>query len=122
MIDDNYFKVTGIYDKEAAVKSAVEDALKLFCSQDTEFERAITESGKTFKDCLKHVVSKCGNHISDFDLFSRAVDFYFAGAKIHFNMTIDLTGDAASDSADNNPTITVSSNKQGLKFSLDDLI
>lgn len=70
--------------------SAVLEALCEFCRQNAEFARSIVETDKHIKDCLKAVSKGVGHGISDFDAYSRAVAFYFAGAKISFKMLIDV--------------------------------
>lgn len=92
MIDNN-ISVEG--KKQNVIKRAVASTLNLFCEQEPEFEQAIEQSGKSFQDCLDFVVKGVGTSISDFDVYSKAVEFYFPGAKVHFDMRIDLIGDAA---------------------------
>ena len=91
-------------DKEAKydrcgqiMHKAVRDALCEFCRQNAEFARAICQTDKHLHDCLKHVAEGCGNGISDLDAFTRAVDFYFSGAKISFKMLIDVGDGVLSD-------------------------
>ena len=74
--------------------SAVCAALKDFCLQDEEFAQAIVEGG-SFSDCMNAVASGVGNSISDLDAYKKAVKFYFPGARIKMQMTIDLIGNAA---------------------------
>lgn len=79
------------YDKYGAIMhGAVLEALCEFSRQNAEFAQAIVQTDKTLEGCLKHVAKGCGNGMSDFDAFSRAVDFYFSGAKISFKMLIDV--------------------------------
>lgn len=82
--------------KEKAMADAVVAAMKDFCLQDEEFAQAIVQGG-TFADCMKAVAKGVGSYISDLDAYKKAVQFYFPGAKIQMQMTIDLIGDAASD-------------------------
>ena len=85
----------GTYDRSAsAMKTYVLTALKDFIHQDEEFAQAVAQGG-TFNECMKAVAEKCGSSISDLEVCQRAVQFYFPGAKIHFQMVIDLIGDAA---------------------------
>lgn len=86
--------VTG--QKEKAMADAVVAAMKDFCLQDKEFAQAIVQGG-TFADCMKAVAKGVGSYISDLDAYKKAVQFYFPGAKIQMQMTIDLIGDAAGD-------------------------
>lgn len=80
--------------KERAMMGAVCDALKDFCLQDEEFAQAIVQGG-TFAECMKKVAAGVGNHISDLEAYKKAVQFYFPGAEIQMQMTIDLIGEAA---------------------------
>ncbi len=86
---------SGSFDKYANImKSAVKDTLADFCRQDDEFAQAVVQGG-SFTDCMKAVAKSCGTGISDLEAYRRAVRFYFPGAEIRFQMTIDLIGDAA---------------------------
>ena len=53
--------------------------------------------GGSFTDCMKAVAKNCGHGISDLEAYRRAVRFYFPGAEIRVQMTIDLIGDAAGE-------------------------
>lgn len=81
--------------KEKAMAGAVHDALKDFCLQDPEFAQAVVQGG-SFPDCMKAVAKGVGTSISDIEAYRKAVQFYFPGAKIRMQMTIDLIGDAAA--------------------------
>lgn len=85
-------KVTG--QKEKVMASPVMETLMDFCRQDTEFAQAVVQGG-SFEDCMKAVAKGVGNAISDIEAYRKAVQFYFPGAKIEMQMTIDLIGDAA---------------------------
>ena len=86
---------SGNFDRYAtAMKTAVRDALKDFCRQDEEFAQAVAQGG-SFADCMKAVAKNCGSSISDLEAYRRAVRFYFPGAEIRMQMTIDLIGEAA---------------------------
>lgn len=88
---------SGSFDKYAAVmKKAVRDTLEDFCRQDEEFAQAVVQGG-SFTDCMKAVAKGCGSGISDLEAYTRAVQFYFPGAKIKMQMSIDLIGDAAAE-------------------------
>lgn len=84
--------VTG--QKEKIMAGPVAEQLKDFCRQDEEFAQAVCQGG-TFADCMKAVAKGVGNSISDLEAYKRAVEFYFPGAKVHMQLTIDLIGDAA---------------------------
>lgn len=77
--------------KERAIEKATAEALKQFCDQSEEFARAIAESDKTFDGCLREIVKGVGSSISDFDVFSKAVQFYFPGAVVEFKMLIRMS-------------------------------
>lgn len=84
--------------KESAMKGAVFAALKDFCLQEEEFAQAIVQGG-SFADCMAAVAKGVGNSISDIDAFKKAVQFYFPGAKVKMQLSIDLIGDAAGTEA-----------------------
>ncbi len=81
-------KVNG--KKEVAIKDEVIKALISFSRQESEFAQAIIESDKSFSKCLEAVVKDSGDCLSDIEAYRRSVEFYFAGADIQFNMTINL--------------------------------
>lgn len=83
--------ITG--NKEGAIKTAVRDALLNFAGQDEEFAQAIVQGG-SLKDCMTTVCKGITTSISDFEAYSRAAAFYFPGAKVRFEMHIDLVGEA----------------------------
>lgn len=72
-----------------AMKAAVYDALVMFCVQDEEFAQAVLQGG-SFADCMAAVAKDVGSAISDLDAYRRAVRFYFPGADIRFQMTLNL--------------------------------
>lgn len=81
--------------REAAVMAKpVADKMAAFCRQDEEFARAVVQGG-SFVECMKSVAKSCGHALSDLDAYTKAVRFYFPGAKIRVSMNIDLVGDAA---------------------------
>lgn len=82
--------------KEKAMADAVLDAIKEFCRQEPEFAQAVVQSG-TFADCMKKVAAGVGSSISDLEAYKKAVQFYFPGAEIRMNLTIDLVGAAAEE-------------------------
>lgn len=95
------------------------EALKQFCSQNSEFAQAVVQSSKTFKECVESTVKGVVSAISDIDVYRKAVEFYFSGATVHFNMTIDL-----GDNGFSNAPLTEAADKpsSGLSLSLDDLL
>ena len=89
--------VTG--QKETVMAPAVRKALSQFCRQDDEFSQAVVQGG-SFPECMKAVAKGVGSSISDLDAYKKAVQFYFPGAEISMQMTIDLIGAAGiEDSA-----------------------
>ena len=90
--------VTG--QKEKIMAGAVFSAVKDFCLQDEEFAQAVVQGG-SFADCMKKVASGVGQSISDLDAYKKAVQFYFPGAKVSMQLSIDLIGDAAGEPAVN---------------------
>lgn len=118
---EKYFDVSQIKGvKQRAVAEGTAKALLQFCEQEQEFEQAIEQSGGTFQQCLDKAVKGSGNSISDLEVYSKAVKFYFSTAVVHFHMTIDLSG----DNGHVNPPITMTQNKpkSSLSVSLDDLL
>ena len=110
-------EIKGKYQRAIAPETA--KALTFFCEQEPEFAQAVEESGKTFQECLDSVCKKIGSSISDLEVYSRAVKFYFSTAEIHFNMTIDLCG----NNGHVDPPITMTQHKpESLSVSLDELL
>ena len=123
---EKYFDVKNIKGQlQKPIASRVANAVSIFCSQEPEFEQAIEQSGKTFQECLNFVATKFkkidgGLELSDLDTFMYSVKFYFSTAAVHFNMTIDLSGD--NGHTDPPITMTQSKPKSSLSVSLDDLL
>lgn len=118
---EKYFDTTVVIGtKQHAVAYDTAKALKIFCEQDPEFEQAVEQSGKSFQECLDSVCKKIGSSISDLEVYTKAVKFYFSTATVHFNMTIDLSG----DNGHAEPPITMTQNKPKsiLGFTLDELL
>lgn len=104
--------------KQEAIASAVREALESFCVQETEFEQAIEQSGKTFQACLDEVVKDCGSCLSDIEAYRRAVKFYFSTAMVSFRMEIDLCGNNGAEK----PITMTETKSDVLSVSLDDLL
>ena len=83
-------------NKEKAMAEAVLAAIKKFCVQDEEFAQAVVQGG-SFAECMKKVAAGVGNSISDLDAYKKAVQFYFPGAEVRMQLTIDLIGKAAEE-------------------------
>ena len=77
--------------KEKYMADEVLDAIKGFCRQEPEFAQAVVQGG-TFADCMKKVAADVGGKISDLDAYKKAVQFYFPGAVVNMQLTIDLIG------------------------------
>lgn len=95
---------SGKFDRYgSAMKTAVHGALLGFCRQDEEFAQAVAQGG-SFEDCMKAVGKKVtGGAISDIDAFVAAVQFYFPGAGINVQMTIDLCASVRDDAVADKP-------------------
>ena len=85
-------------NKESAMKDAVRATLETFCTQDEEFAQAVVQGGD-FPACMAAVARGVGSSISDLEAYKKAVQFYFPGAEIRMQMTIDLIGAAAAEEA-----------------------
>ena len=88
---------SGKYDRYGQVmKADVLRQIEDFIEQDDEFAQAVVQ-GRTFEDCMKAVAKSCGQALSDVEAYRRAAAFYFPGAKVKMQLTIDLIGDAAKE-------------------------
>lgn len=103
---------TEIKDRKAEViAEPTLNALLEFCRQEEEFAQAIMESSKNFSECCVNVVKGTGNAVSDLEVYRKAVQFYFDGADIRFEMKIDLCA-----------SVNGITGKESLNISLMDLI
>lgn len=80
--------------KEIYMADEVLEIIKYFCTQEPEFAQAVVQGG-TFAKCMKEVASGVDGKISDLDAYKKAVQFYFPGAAVNMQLTIDLIGAAA---------------------------
>lgn len=122
-MDKSYFDVSpkGRHGRHAQViAKPTADALMEFCRQEPEFEQAIMQSGKSFDDCLNEITKGIGSAISDLEVYSRAVKFYFPVAAVRFHMTIDLCGD--NGAVDPPITMTKQDKPEPMQLSLDSLL
>lgn len=110
--------IVGKYQRAVAPETA--KALMEFCEQEPEFEQAIEQSGVDFQCCLDKVIKGVGESISDLEVYTKAVKFYFSTATVHFRMTIDLSGD--NGHTEPPITMTQSKPKSSLSLSLDELL
>lgn len=76
--------------KEKVIIEPTKKALIDFCRQESEFAQAILESDKSLSECCAQIVKGVNTGISDFEVYRKAVQFYFPGADICFEMRIDL--------------------------------
>ena len=93
ILSDTYFSTKEIKgDIQEIIASSTAEALR-FCRQETEFEQAIADSGKSLQDCLDAVADTCDRRggVSDLEVYRKAVQFYFSTADVHFHMEIDLS-------------------------------
>lgn len=94
-------------NKESAVKESVAAALKEFAGQDQEFAQAIVQSEKTLSDCCAAVMKGVGNSISDHEVYRRAVQFYFKGADVRFQMVVEMSPAQTNGAASSKPDTKV---------------
>ena len=116
-LTDEKGKVAG--QKEKAMAGAVFEALKDFCLQDEEFAQAVVQGGSFF-DCMKKVASGVGQSISDLDAYKKAVQFYFPGAEVKMQLTIDLIGKAAGKAETTEQTESAAETVQTMILNLAD--
>lgn len=99
-----------------AVMSSVVGALKVFAKQDEEFAQAILDG--SLAECGKAIEKALNGKkaVSDLDVYKVAVQHYFPGAVVEFEMVIKVNPHEAATAPEANK---VSINK---KISLFDLI
>ena len=105
------FEAEKLGQKAKAIAEPTANALIAFCEQSEEFARAVID-GDDFINCLITISKDFGNAVSDFEVYSKAVQFYFPGAVIKFEMKI-LMSEYELESI---------SNKEDLSLSLDSLL
>lgn len=96
----------------------VAEALKQFCGNQ-HFATAILNSDKTLSDCCKAITKGVKNAISDIEVYRRAVQFYFEGADVKFDMRIILSDenadvDNAVENVDNIPVESDNTSNSGM--------
>lgn len=107
-LDAEFKAAKKLSSKGQAVGQAVVEALKSFCAQNSEFERAVLD-GDTVDKCIENTVKNVGSSISDLDVYKKAVAFYFPGATVKMALTIDLGDEGFS-------------NNKKIELGLDDLL
>lgn len=108
--------------KGKAVAPSVAEALATFCDQNAEFAQAVGQSSRTAAECVESTVKNCGGSISDIEVYRKAAQFYFEGATVHFNMTIDLGDEGFSNAPEHSEQAPETTAAGGLSLSLDDLL
>lgn len=93
--------------------------LRAFCEQEPEFAQAVVQGG-SFKACMKAVSKNAGAALSDVEAYERAVRFYFPGARVQFQIKVDLVGDANKNVAE--PATPEPPAKAGIVLSLADFL
>ena len=83
-------------NKEWAVYKPVAERLISFCVQDERFAEVLYKTKRTLSDCCKECVKGCGNAISDIDVYTKAVKFYFPNSIVGMNITLEL-GEAPTE-------------------------
>ena len=109
--------VTG--QKEKAMARPVYAVICDFCDQNEEFAQAVVQGG-SFADCMKKVAAGVGQSISDLDAYKKAVQFYFPGAEVRMQLTIDLIGKAAGKDKLKEQTKSVAESAPSLVLNLAD--
>jgi hypothetical protein len=99
--------LTAADQKAKAVASATADALIGFCRQSDAFAKAVVEGG-SFEECCKAIMARCGNAISDFEVYSRAVKHYLPDATVEFEMRIITQDTSASGDSQTDNIINLS--------------
>ena len=109
--------------REQVMCKPVADALREFCRQQPEFAQAVYQSKKSFSDCMKHVAKGVGSSISDIEAYRRAVEFYFPGAQVEFQMVLYMSKyDMLQDKPEQKQKDTTKSEQSGMVFDLLDLL
>lgn len=105
IINEKYWKYEGENRIGKAIAELTGKILKELCEMEPEFEQAIRQSDKSFTDCIDAVsftISRSG-HTSDFDVFKKAVKFYFPGATINYHVSINMSGEVEAEAAKKKP-------------------
>ena len=106
----------------AVIAEPTAKALHGFCKQSEEFARAVVETDKTFQDCLETITKDIGRAVSDIEVYQKAVEFFFPGAKVEFRMLIHMSEYEMQDNEPSAPAETVPEQPKSLDVSLDGLL
>lgn len=120
-LDKLHQKPDKLSQKAKAVSDDVLRTLKSFCAQNKEFAQAVAQSDKSVAECLEYVVKGCGSCLSDIAAYERAARFYFAGAKVHFQMILDL-GDGGFSGENKTAVPPEAPTKKCIMLDLDELL
>lgn len=121
---DKELKGAKLSPKGKAVGNSVVNVLKTFCSQNDEFAQAIVQSSNTVDKCIEYTVKDAGSSISDIEVYRRAVEFYFKGATVKFEMVLDLGDGGFSNKpipAEEALAENKAQSKPPIRLSLDDI-
>ncbi|MGN0686810.1 MAG: hypothetical protein ACI4KA_01735 [Oscillospiraceae bacterium] len=109
--------------KANAVKDDVILQLMGFCKQNSEFAQAVVQSKGTVADCLESTIKGSGDSISDFDVFNKAVTFWFPGAKVIFSIKLDIgDGGFSNEPEEQAEAPTEQPKKHRIELDFDDLL
>lgn len=121
---DKEFKDAKLSKYGQAVGASVMDALKTFCRQNEEFSQAIAQSSNSVAECIEYSVKGAKASMSDIEVYRRAVEFYFKGAIVNFEMTLDLGDGGTSNKPvpdDKAAEESKAPGKRQIRLSFDDL-
>ena len=79
-----------------AIKNCVAKELLKFCEQEPEFAQAVEQSDKTVIDCCKACLDGVGGSVSDLEVYSKAVKFYFQTATLDVIIRVNLCGNTGT--------------------------
>lgn len=97
-MNNDYFKYTGNDRYGRVIAKDTAEALKIFCRKEPEFDQAVEQSGKTFTECINSICKGgLGSGCSDLEVYAKAVRFYFPGADISMNLTINMSGSVEAE-------------------------
>ena len=127
-LEEQLMEAISVNKYASAIAKPCMEALGSFAEQDEEFARAILDGD--FKECMEKITKGIGGSISDIEVYRRAAQFYFPGAKVNFEMTIAVNpyedggkaSDAGSKDMADGARVTKEPVRVFKKYSLDDLI
>lgn len=94
---NNEKKLTDGGKVEKAIAGETAKALIEFCTQSIDFATAVYNGG-SFEECCKAISKGVGGHVSDFEIFRRAVQHYLPTADIKYRMEITAAEPAKTES------------------------